>query len=100
MKDEIGKTTYTQMLNKDGGIETDLTIVCLEKNCFRIITSAANREHDKFHILKHLSKNVQLKDVTDDLACLGVFGPKSRSLMSKLSKDDLSTEIKFNIASS
>jgi len=92
VKDEIGKTTYTQMLNKDGGIETDLTVVCLEKNYFRIITSAANREHDKFHILKHLSKSVQLKDVTDEIACLGVFGPKSRALMSKLSKDDLSNE--------
>ena len=56
IKDEVGKTTYTQMLNKDGGIETDLTVVCLEKNYFRIITSAANREHDKFHILKHLSQ--------------------------------------------
>ena len=80
------------MLNKDGGIETDLTVVCLEENYFRIITSAANREHDKFHILKHLSKNVELNDVTDEIACLGVFGPKSRSLMSKLSKDDLSNE--------
>ena len=96
IKDEVGKTTYTQMLNKDGGIETDLTVVCLEKNYFRIITSAANREHDKFHILKHLSKEVQFKDVTDEIACLGIFGPKSRVLMSKLSKDDLSNEkIKF-----
>ena len=92
VKNEIGKTTYTQMLNKDGGIETDLTVVCLDKNYFRIITSAANREHDKFHILKHLSKEVEFKDVTDEVACLGVFGPKSRALMSKLSKDDLSNE--------
>ena len=84
------------MLNKDGGIETDLTVVCLDKNYFRIITSAANREHDKFHILKHLTKDVEFKDVTDEIACLGIFGPKSRTLMSKLSKDDLSNEnIKF-----
>ena len=60
IKNIIGKTTYTQMLNEDGGIETDLTVVCIEKNFFRIITSAANREHDKFHILKHLSKEVEL----------------------------------------
>ena len=80
------------MLNKDGGIETDLTVVCLDKNYFRIITSAANREHDKFHILKYLSKEIEFKDVTDEVACLGVFGPKSRTLMSKLSKDDLSNE--------
>ena len=92
IKDEIGKTTYTQMLNEDGGIETDLTVVCLDKNYFRIITSAANREHDKFHILKYLSKEIEFKDVTDKIACLGIFGPKSRTLMSKLSKDDLSNE--------
>jgi len=92
VKDEIGKTTYTQMLNKDGGIEADLTIVCMDKNYFRIISSAANREHDKFHVLKYLSKEVEFKDVTDEIACLGVFGPKSRSLMLKLSNDDFSNE--------
>jgi len=92
VKNELGKTTYTQMLNEDGGIETDLTVVCLDKNYFRIVTSAANREHDKFHILKYLSKEVDFKDVTDEIACLGVFGPKSRTLMSKISKDDLSNE--------
>ena len=84
------------MLNKDGGIEADLTVVCIDKNYFRIITSAANREHDKFHILKHLSNEVDFKDVTDEIACFGVFGSKSRDLMSKLSKDDFSNEnIKF-----
>jgi 4-methylaminobutanoate oxidase (formaldehyde-forming) len=84
------------MLNKDGGIESDLTVVCLEKNYFRIITSATNREHDKFHILKNLSKEVEFRDVTDDIACLGVFGPESRNLMSKLSNDDLSNvSLKF-----
>ena len=92
IKDVIGKTTYTQMLNNDGGIETDLTVVCLDKNYFRIITSAANREHDKFHILKHLSKEVEFNDITDKMACLGVFGPKSRNLISKLSNEDLSNE--------
>jgi 4-methylaminobutanoate oxidase (formaldehyde-forming) len=92
IKTEIGKTSYTQMLNEDGGIETDLTVVCMDKNYFRIVTSAANREHDKFHILKYLSKEVEFKDVTDEIACLGIFGPKSRSLMFKLSNDDFSNE--------
>ncbi len=92
VKNEIGKTTYTQMLNKDGGIETDLTIVCLDKNYYRIVSSAANREHDKFHILKYLSKEIEFTDVTDELACLGLFGPKSRDLMSKITKDDLSND--------
>ena len=81
------------MLNEGAGIETDLTVVCIDKNHFRIISSAAVRTHDKAHILKHLSKDVEFKDVTDDLICLGVFGPKSRDLLSQITNEDLSNEI-------
>ena len=92
IKDEIGKSTYTHMLNETGGIETDLTVICIDKNHFRIISSAAVRTHDKSHILKHLSKEVDFKDVTDDLVCLGLFGPKSRKLIEAISKDNFSNE--------
>ena len=92
IKNEIGRSTYTQMLNEAGGIETDLTVICIEKNHFRIISSAATRTHDKAHILKHLSPALQFEDITDRLVCLGIFGPKSRNLISKISKDNFSNE--------
>jgi 4-methylaminobutanoate oxidase (formaldehyde-forming) len=92
IKNEIGKCTYTHMLNEGAGIETDLTVICLEKNNFRIISSAAVRTHDKAHILKYLSTDVEFKDITDELICLGIFGPKSRDLLSKITKEDLSNE--------
>ncbi len=92
IKNEPGKTTYTQMLNEDGGIETDLTVICFNKEYFRIITSAANRERDKFHILKYLSQDIDFKDVTDDIACLGLFGPESENLLQKLTKDNISRD--------
>jgi glycine cleavage system aminomethyltransferase T/glycine/D-amino acid oxidase-like deaminating enzyme len=99
IKNEIGKCTYTHMLNKDGGIETDLTVVCLDINYFRIISSAATRERDKFHIKKHLSNTTDLKDVTDDYCVLGLFGPKSRELMTNISDEDFSNEkFKFGTA--
>jgi len=96
IKNEIGRCTYTQMLNSDGGIETDLTVVCLSDNHYRIIGAAATRERDKFHIKKHLASNVELIDVTDDYVCLGLFGPKSRELIQEISGDDFSNEkLKF-----
>ena len=98
IKNEIGKCTYTHMLNKDGGIETDLTVVCIDENHFRIISSAATRERDKFHIKKHIANGIELHDVTDDYCVLGLFGPKSRDLISNLSKDNFSNE-KFEFAS-
>jgi len=92
IKNEIGKCTYTHMLNEGAGIETDLTVVCMDNNHFRIVSSAATRTHDKAHILKYLSKNIEFKDVTDEFVCLGIFGPKSRELLLKISNDDLSNE--------
>ena len=44
------------MLNEAGGIEADLTVICIEKNHFRVISSAATRTHDKATYLKHLSQ--------------------------------------------
>jgi len=99
VKKDIGKCTYTQMLNEGAGIETDLTVVSLDKNHFRIISSAATKTHDKSHILKYLSKDVEFKDVTDELVCLGIFGPKSRDLLEKISGEDLSNKkFKFGTA--
>ncbi|MDC1280211.1 FAD-dependent oxidoreductase [Pelagibacteraceae bacterium] len=99
IKNEIGKCTYTHMLNNDGGIEADVTIVCLDENHFRIISSAATRERDKFHIKKHLSKEIELKDVTDDLCVFGLFGPKSRDLIKTISNDDFENDnFKFGTA--
>jgi len=92
IKNEIGKCTYTHMLNEGAGIEADLTVVCIDKNHFRIISSADVRTHNKTHILKHLSKNIKFRDVTDDLICLGIFGPKSRYLLSQITNEDLSNE--------
>jgi len=92
IKNEVGRSTYTQMLNKAGGIETDLTVICIEKDHFRIISSAATRTHDKAHILKHLLPELEFKDITDDLVCLGIFGPKSRNLISKISNDDFTNK--------
>ena len=92
IKNEIGKSTYTHMLNEDGGIETDVTVVCIDKNYFRIVSSAATRERDKFHILKYLSKDVKFIDVTEEICCLGLFGPKSRDMIQKISDEDYSPE--------
>ena len=92
IKNEVGKSTYTHMLNEDGGIETDLTIVCLEKNYFRVVSSAATRERDKFHILKYLSNEVTFTDVTEKICCLGLFGPKSREMIQNISNNDFTSK--------
>ena len=73
--------------------------MAIDENHFRIISSAATRERDKHHIKKHLNKDIELEDVTDDYCVFGLFGPKSRSLISSLSKDSFDNEnFKFGTA--
>ena len=80
------------MLNKNGGIEADLTITCLTNNKFRVITGSSVREHNKKHIRKFLNKNIKFKDITDDYSCFGIFGPKSRDLLSKIVGNEFTNE--------
>ena len=56
----------------------------MTKNKFRIITGSSVREHDKKHICKFINKKVKFTDITDDYSCFGIFGPKSRNLLTKL----------------
>ena len=92
IKNEPGSTTYTQMLNTNGGIEADLSVTCLSKNKFRIVTGSGVREHDKRHILKHLDDDIKFRDITEDYACFGIFGPKSRDLLKKIAGDEFTNE--------
>ncbi|MBI29658.1 MAG: sarcosine dehydrogenase [Pelagibacteraceae bacterium] len=91
-----GKTTYTQMLNKYGGIEADLSVTCLEEDKFLITTGSAVRYHDKHWIEKNIGSGSQAKlsDVTEDYNVIGIMGPNSRKLLSLLSSENFET-IKF-----
>ena len=84
IKNTPGSTTYTQLLNHQGGIEADLTVTCITKNHYRIITGSTVRIHNKRHILKYLDQSISFLDITDDYACFGIFGPKSRELLNQL----------------
>ena len=57
------------------------------------------REHDKKHISENLSKNTTLIDITESLACFGVFGPKSREILTEIFGEHFSNDkFKFGTA--
>ena len=92
VKNIEGRTTYTQMLNQSGGIEADVTISCLKENYFRVICPAFARIHNKSHILKNINKKIIFNDVTNKFSCIGIFGPNSRTFLTKLFGEYFSQE--------
>ena len=86
-----GRIVYTQWLNERGGIEADLTVTRIGDGHYLIISGVASQVRD-FHWLKrHIpdDADAELADITEDLAVLGVMGPKSRALLQGLTGADL-----------
>ena len=63
---EVGRITYTQMLNRRGGIECDFTVARVAPELFSIVTGTAFGQHDADWIRRHLPHDgsVRLTDVT------------------------------------
>jgi glycine cleavage system aminomethyltransferase T/glycine/D-amino acid oxidase-like deaminating enzyme len=87
----IGRVTYTQMLNRRGGIECDFTVTRLAEDRFWIVTGTAFGNHDLGWIRGHAPRDgsVQLRDLTAARACLGIWGPAARDIVGALTDDDL-----------
>jgi 4-methylaminobutanoate oxidase (formaldehyde-forming) len=88
----IGRLVYTQMLNRRGGIECDLTVTRLAEDAYLVVTIAAAAVHDADWIRRGLGDaRAILTDVTSAYTVLGLMGPHSRALLSRLTPADLST---------
>jgi glycine cleavage system T protein len=86
-----GRIVYTQMLNVRGGIECDLTVTRLADNVYLVITIAAAATHDADWIRRGIGDaRVTLTDVTSAFVVLGIMGPRSREILSRLTHADLS----------
>jgi 4-methylaminobutanoate oxidase (formaldehyde-forming) len=89
-----GKITYTQMLNRRGGIECDFTVARLGEERFSIVTGTAFGNHDREWIRRHAPRDgsVQVHDVTSQFACFGIWGPLAREVLQPLTPQDLGNE--------
>jgi glycine cleavage system aminomethyltransferase T len=91
---EVGRITYTQMLNTRGGIECDFTVTRLGEERFSIVTGTAFGNHDRERIRRHLPDDgsVQIQDVTSARACFGIWGPRAREILEPLTPQSLANE--------
>ena len=89
----VGRIVYTQMLNRRGGIESDLTVTRLAEDRFRLVTGTASGSRDLAWIRRHQDdEDALVRDVTSGLACLGIWGPAAREILASICDDDLSNE--------
>jgi 4-methylaminobutanoate oxidase (formaldehyde-forming) len=90
----VGSLIYTQMLNKKGGIECDLTVARLAQDKFYLVTGTGFATHDFDWIRRNIPDGLDahLVDVTSGYAVLSLMGPRARDVLSKVCRDDLSNQ--------
>ncbi|WGV15963.1 GcvT family protein [Fuscovulum ytuae] len=88
---DVGRLTYTQLLNTRGGIEADLTVARLSDDHFYIVTGTGFRTHDLAWIADHLpGTGCTVTDVTEDWGTLSLMGPMAREVLAKVTDADVS----------
>jgi len=88
----VGAVVYTQMLNRRGGIEADLTVTRLATDRFRLVTGTASGTHDLAWLDRRRdgAERIEIRDATSALACFGLWGPRAREILARVCADDLS----------
>jgi dimethylglycine dehydrogenase len=91
---EAGRICLTQMLTPKGGIECDVTVSLLKPERYYVVSAAATETHDLAWIERHDpgDGSVRIENVTADYGVLTLAGPRSRELLQRVSRDDLSRE--------
>jgi dimethylglycine dehydrogenase len=86
-----GGIVLTHLLNKNGFIESELTVTRISADHFYVLSAAVAQAHDFDQLTwrKHAKENVDIADITDDFGVLVLAGPKSRDVLARLCKDDL-----------
>jgi 4-methylaminobutanoate oxidase (formaldehyde-forming) len=88
---EAGRIVYTQMLNRRGGIESDLTVTRLSETAFLLVVPGATLRRDLAWLHRHLGEEfVVITDVTAAEAVLCLMGPRAREVLARVSPDDFS----------
>ncbi len=87
----VGAITYTQMLNRRGGIECDFTVTRVREELFSIVTGTAFGNHDLSWIRRHAPHDgsVRCTDVTARWACFALWGPRARDILAPLADEAL-----------
>lgn len=90
---EHDKAVYTLFLNDGAGIELDGTVTRLAADRFLVVTPSFTQQKTLAHLSRLArGKAAAVFDCTAALATIGVMGPKSRELLTRISPEDWSDE--------
>jgi glycine cleavage system aminomethyltransferase T/glycine/D-amino acid oxidase-like deaminating enzyme len=87
----VGTAVYTQFVDVRGGLLADVTVTRLAADRFRVLTGAGYLAADMGWVRANAEPGaaVEIRDVTDDYAVIGLWGPRAREVLASATDDDV-----------
>jgi glycine cleavage system aminomethyltransferase T/glycine/D-amino acid oxidase-like deaminating enzyme len=88
----VGKVVYTPVLAPNGGFRSDLTVMRLGDDHFRVVTGGAHGMSDLKWFKDNAAEGATFTNLTDDISTIGLWGPNARAILSAVTDADVSHE--------
>lgn len=87
----VGSSIYTPVLTPTGGFRSDLTVLRVGADRFRIVTGAFDGGRDEYWFRRNLPSDgsVRFTNLSSAVTTIGVWGPRAEALVSSLTETDL-----------
>jgi glycine cleavage system aminomethyltransferase T/glycine/D-amino acid oxidase-like deaminating enzyme len=87
-----GRVVYTPVLSPRGTFKSDLTVMRMDDDRFRVVTGGAHGMADKKWFADHLVGDARIEDLTSAWTTVGLWGPRARDILSSITGTDVSNE--------
>ena len=90
----LGKVIYTPVLDATGGFVSDLTVMRLGHDHFRVVTGGAHGMVDRkwFADIAEKVGDAAVTDLTSAYTTIGLWGPRARDILASVTSADVSNE--------
>jgi dimethylglycine dehydrogenase len=90
-----GRIALSPMLDKNGCFKSDMTVTKTGDQEYFCVTASVGKRHDQHWMIQNLPSDgsVTMEDVTYQLGCLVIAGPKSRDVLADVCYGDVSNEV-------
>ena len=91
----VGAVVYTPWCDDHGGMIADVTVTRLGDERFRVVTGAGFVANDLAWLISNRRADralVEIRDVSGDLATIGLWGPRARDILAAASPDDVGND--------
>ena len=87
----VGSVVYSLLLDRRGGVRSDVTVARLAEDRYWL---GGNGPRDQWWLQTHAPRDgsVDIRFISDEVACTGLWGPRARDILGATTDADLETE--------